>query len=227
MGMKPGFVRLAMAFTLLALATSLSGRPADESETLTHTEEITIQKQCAFNKSEYAVTFKVRMHFVNRAKRKLIVSQRIGKGECDAIVAADTKHFIDKEYERYLIVDRDGFFADADGKPIADEDLRQALQASPEPNFAVLAPGESLERECECQVRGFDVLSSREGSHHIDGLHPGNHVLAFWVPSWPYYTKPEAIHQRWEPLGHLVSNPFLIGPLPFSLPPIQKIEKCD
>jgi hypothetical protein len=200
-----------------AFMTSLPARPSDESETLIATAEITSQKACLVN-GGYDVEFTVRMRLTNPHARNLIIDKTTGQGPCDAMIAADREHFIDKKYEYNVIIDREEYFIH-NGVPVTSpEDEMKTFLQSPEPRFAILVPGKSLQNECVCVIGN---IYGRPGS-----LRPGSHVLGFWVRSWPYRTKPEVIHQQWEPIGHLVSNVFLIGPLTFTLPPIEKAQNC-
>jgi hypothetical protein len=158
------------------------------------------------------------MRFTNPHARNLIIDKTTGQGPCDAMIAVDREHFIDKKYEYNPIIDREGYFIRDGVLVTSPEDEMKAFLQSPEPRFAILAPGKSLQNEC---VSTTGHLYGGPGA-----LQPGSHVLGFWVPSWTYRTKPEVIHQQWEPIGHLVSNVFLIGPLTFTLPPIEKAKGC-
>ena len=156
------------------------------------------------------------MRFTNQTDRKLIVAKEIGHGVFYVHIAADAKSFSEEKYEYNPMVDWDSFFVGPETK----EHLE-----SPTPDFAILAPGESLQNESEYWTSGIGHLPGPTSI--LGALQPGNHVLGVWVNNdWPYHAKPEEIQKRWESFGDLVYKSVEVGPVTFNLPGAPKIDKC-
>jgi hypothetical protein len=210
---------LGLVIGALAIVTASSSGYAGDVPPLKITAEIISQKYCPTYEAD-TIMFKLRIKFVNQTDRKLIVDKNLGRGPYDVVIAADAKSFSDEHYEYapFIHGDGDAFFADPDGK-----EPKENLD-TPEPNFLVLTPGTSVQREIV--VDAFSIgLYGFPASR--GALKPGDHVLGVWLNSWQYRTKPEGIHKQWESIGDLLYKSILVGPVPFNIPPIQKIEKCE
>jgi hypothetical protein len=211
---------LALAVAAAVAVTPSSAPPTDAASPFKIAAEIISQKYCPTNETEYTIIFKLRIRFTNQTDRKLIVMKDIGHAVYDPLIASDAKNFSEEKFEYNPIIDRDNFFVGPDGKEVEEK------LDTPDPNFVILAPGESLEAESVFNVYSVGPLygfPARRGA-----LQPGNHVLGAWISVWwPYHAKPEDVRKRWEPFGDLIFKSVLVGPLPFNLPPVQKIEKCD
>src|ERR1700733_2382025 len=209
---------LSLAVTTAALITPSSAAPTDDAQSFKVTAEIINQTYCSSDSGKaYSMKFKMHMRFVNQTNRKLILMKDPGHGMFWVQIAADAKHFAEKDFEYNPNVNWSNYFTGPDGKPPKEE------LDSPGSDFAILAPGQSLEDENEYwttnlgPLRGFPIYRG--------ALQPGSHVVGVSVNTWSYGANPEEIQKQWEPFGDLIYKNILVGPLPFTLLADPKIEK--
>jgi len=185
-------------------------------EPLNMTAEVLGQRYCRSDVTTFTVVLKLRMHFVNQSGEKVIVEKTPGYGTYSVVIARDAKSLAEGKYEynpsMEMIVEHTG--------PETPEKFK-----SPGPEFAILAPGESIHSEREIWA---EELGRQHNSAETSGnVSPGNHVLRVTVSTWDFRTKPEEIRKRWQSFGYLVYESISTGPLPFSLPSDPKVDNCN
>jgi hypothetical protein len=189
---------------------------AEDAPALKVEGEIITQKYCSNNNTSYDLVFKLRMRFINQSDKKVMVAKNIGHGDYQILIANNAKNLSAGKYEFETNYD----WADPHVLPEPREQFD-----SPGSDFAILAPGDSLQAASEFLAAGAANLN---GSNHNRGtLDPGNHVLAVEIATWRYLANPVDIQKRWQNFGNLIYNEVSVKALPFSLPRSPKVENCS
>jgi hypothetical protein len=187
----------------------------ENPQPLKTTAAIISQKYCYGTPTTYTIEFTVRMRFVNRSGRKVIVQKNIGHGDYQIFIANSAKSLASGIYE--YATNYQWTFIEV------SPETREQFNA-PGSGFAILAPGESLQAEIEF---GAASAGSTNGPGHNRGtLDPGNHVFAIAIETWGYRTNADEVRKRWEPFGELFYKSIKTEPLSFSLPADPKIDSC-
>jgi hypothetical protein len=153
---------------------------------------------------------------VNQTNHKLIVEKGIGSFIPHLNIASDAKNLSEGKYEYDM--NEDWIFEQI--PPGTPEQLK-----TPGPGFAILPPGESLQNDGDYWATSVGPLPGLPTSR--GAIQPGNHVLAFLIWPWTFHADGQDVHKKWESFGDLVYKTIKVGPLPFTLPPDPKIEKCN
>jgi len=190
--------------------------PHQAGQPVRMTAEILSQRYCRDTALKtFTIIFKLRMSVINQSGTNLIVEKTPGLGLYSIVVAHDAKSLSERkyEYEPYLDMKMESL------GPETPERFK-----SPGPDFAILAPGESLHSEKEIWAPFAGRL---QGLDQAAGFIPaGDHVLRVTFSTWDFQTEPKEIRKRWEPFGYLVYEDISTPPLPFTLPSDPKLENC-
>jgi hypothetical protein len=214
MGFRSPSLLLRILLALVALSFLLSGGATDGDQPLKATTKVITQRSCRNDDKRYTAIKKLRVTFLNRSSRNLIVDKSIGRGFYEIYVARDSKSLADGQYEYNPNIDWIP-------SPRSEEEVRSG---SPGPPFAILRPNQSFKIETEIwvEVRMHD-------SEAIYGNWPiqsGDHVFQLDIGSWYYATEPDEVQKRWLKFGDLIYNPIRTEPLAFNLPVVPKLENC-
>ena len=196
-----------------ALERPQSGK-GDQS--ITAIPELVETRYCRGDDEVYSVWLKLRMKYVNRTNKTLILDKEIGKAWYRAKVARNLGDLAAGKYEYNPNID--WFFSDKDNlpdKPNSD---------SPGPGFVMLAPGKSFVGEINATV-----IAQYENPKNFSGsIRSGVHVFQMELSAWNHPGGAEVFAQSWHKLGELVTGLVKTEPLEIRIPSNPKVEKkCE
>jgi|SRR5579864_3947779 len=173
------------------------------------TTKILSQKYCRGYEGTFDIRLKLRLHFLNRTDRKLIVDKTIGTAWDGVVVAANTEKLFAGVYEYNPTIDRIS----------SDEEKAGPNSKFPGQNFYILMPGQSFEMDYERSIIQLLALERR--------LDPGSHVLQVQMASWSYLPSSSKFKERWQRYGDLLDQVVVTVPLPFEVPSKPNIVDCQ
>jgi hypothetical protein len=210
---------LACAFALLLQSAvpmlRALGVPqsAQDDQFIKAIPELVGTRYCYGDTEVYSVWLKLRMKYVNRTHKTLILDKEIGKAWYGEKVARNLDELAAGKYEYNPNID--WFFSDKDklpDKPKSD---------SPSSDFVVLAPGETFVTEINT-----GVVAQYENPKNFSGsIRSGVHVLQLELSAWNHPGEASAFAESWRKFGELVTGVIKTEPLEIRIPSDPKVEK--
>jgi hypothetical protein len=211
---------LALALPLLSIAATLIalGTPAlpSNDQPLDAIPELVGTRYCYGDAEVYSVWLKLRVRYINRTDKTLILDKEIGEAWYGVKVARSLIDLATGKYEYnpnidWLVPDNDKLH----DKPNTD---------SPGPNFAVLTPGQAFENEVSTAV----VVQYDNPRDFAGSVRPGVHVFQMELSAWLHPEEASAFAKSWRKFGELVTGVIKTEPLEIRLPSDPKVEeKCE
>jgi hypothetical protein len=175
--------------------------------------ELLATRYCDGDTQVYSVWLKLRVKFVNRTNKSLILDKEIGKAWYGEKVARNVDDLAAGRYEFNPNID--WVFTNKRDLPAA------ASTDSLGPDFAVLVPGLTFSKEIDVTVFAqYENPNSFAGS-----IRPGVHVLQLELSAWNHPGKASAYANSWRKLGELVTGVIDTEPLEIRIPAHPKVER--
>jgi hypothetical protein len=207
----------ALALLLLSVMPMLRvlGVPhsAKDEQPLEAIPELVGTRYCYGDAEVYSVWLKLRLKYVNRTDKTLILDKEIGNAWYGEKVARNLDDLAAAKYEYDPNIDR--VFSDKDklpGKPHSD---------LPNSDFVVLAPGETFEGEINASV----VAQYENPKNFAGSIGPGVHVLQLELSTWNHPGDASAFAKSWRKFGELVTGVVKTEPLEIRIPSDPKVER--
>ena len=186
---------------------------AKEGQSIKAIPELVGTRYCYGDAEVYSVWLKLRMKYVNRTEKTLILDKEIGKAWYGEKVALNLDDLVAKKYEYNPNVD--WFFSGKDklpSKPNSD---------SPSSDFVVLAPGETFVSEINATV-----VAQYENPKNFSGsIRAEVHVLQLELSAWNHPGESALFAESWRKFGELVTGVVKTEPLDIRIPSDPKVEK--
>jgi hypothetical protein len=178
--------------------------------------ELVGTRYCHGDAEVYSVWLKLRMKYVNRTHKTLMLDKEIGKAWYGVKVARNLEELAAGKYEYNPNID--WFFSDKDKLP------DQSKGDSPSSDFVVLAPGKSFMSEINATV-----FAQYENPKNFSGsIRSGVHVLQLDLSAWNHPGEAEVFAESWSKFGELVTGVVKTEPLELRIPSNPKVEeKCE
>jgi hypothetical protein len=212
---------LACAFALLLLSAvpmlRALGIPhsAKDDQSIKAIPELVGTRYCYGDAEVYSVWLKLRMKYVNRTHKTLILDKEIGKAWYEEKVARNLDALAARKYEYNPNID---WFSAKDklpDKPNSD---------SPSSDFVILAPGETFVSQINASV-----FAQYENPKNFSGsIRSGVHILQFELSAWNHPGESAVFAESWRKFGNLVTGVVKTEPLEIRIPSNPKVEeKCE
>jgi hypothetical protein len=203
---------LILAVTLVFL-TPAAKIAAKGDQPLTAIPELVGTRYCYGDAEMYSVWLKLRVGYVNRTDKTLILDKEIGKAFYSDKVAANLEDLAAGKYEYSPI--KDWFFTDKDKLP------DRPSTDSPGPDFAILAPGDTFQSEINT-----GVIAQYENPKAFAGsIRSGVHVYQMELSAWNHPGEASVFAESWRKFGELVTGVIKTDPLEIRIPSDPKVEK--
>ena len=196
--------------TLHALGVPQSAR---DDQSLKAIPELVGTRYCYGDAEVYSVWLKLRLKYVNRTHKTLILDKEIGKAWYGEKVARNLDDLAAGNYEYNPNIDR--FFSGKDRLP------DKPNSNSPNSDFVVLAPGETFESEINTSV----VAQYENPKNFAGSIRPGVHVLQLELSAWNHPGEASAFAELWRKFGELVTGVVKTEPLEIRIPSDPKVEE--
>jgi hypothetical protein len=210
---------LACAFALLLLSAEPMSRalgvpqPAQYDQSIKAIPELIGTRYCYGDAEVYSVWLKLRMKYVNRTHKTLILDKEIGKAWYGEKVARNLDELAAGKYE--YNPNMDWFFSDKDKLPDKpNSDL-------PSSDFVVLAPGETFVSEINAAV----VAQYENPKNFAGSIRSGVHILQLELSAWNHPGESAVFAESWRKFGELVTGMIKTEPLELRIPLDPKVEK--
>jgi hypothetical protein len=208
----------ALALLLLSVMPMLRAlgvpRSAKEEQPLEAIPELVGTRYCYGDAEVYSVWFKLRLKYVNRTHKTLILDREIGKAWYGEKVAKNLDDLITGKYEYNPNID--WFFSDKAKLP--DKPKSNSLDS----DFVVLAPGETFVSEINASVAAqYENPKKFAGS-----IRPGVHFLQLELSAWNHSGDASAVAESWRKFGELVMGVVKTQPLEIRIPSEPKVEQA-
>jgi hypothetical protein len=210
---------LACAFALLLLRAEPMSRalavpqPAQDDQSIKAIPELIGTRYCFGDAEVYSVMLKLRMKYVNRTHKTLILDKEIGKAWYEENVARSLDELAAGKYE--YNPNKDWFFSDKrklPDKPNTD---------SPSSDFVVLAPGETFVSEINAAV----VAQHENPKNFAGSIRSGVHILQLELSAWSHPGESAVFAESWRKFGELMTGVIKTEPLEIRIPLDPKVEK--
>jgi hypothetical protein len=188
-------------------------QPKNGEQSVTAIPEL-IGTRCCYGDAEvYSVWLKLRMKYVNRTHKNLILDKEIGKAWYRVRVARNLDALAAGKYEYDPNID--WFVSDKELLP------DKPNSESPSPDFVVLAPGETFVSEINAAV----VAQYENPKNFLGSIRSGVHVLQLELSAWNHPGEASAFAEPWRKFGELVTGVIKTEPLEIRIPSDAKVEK--
>jgi len=207
---------LLLLTILPLLLTTAVNTPTKDDQLLRAVPELVGTRYCDGDAEVYSVWLKLRVRFVNRTDRTLILERAIGRAWYRVKVARNLERLAAGDYEYNPKID--WFFTNK------NELLEKPRTDSPGADFVLLAPGGAFESEINTGVFGqYENPESFRGS-----IRPGVHVFQMELSAWSHPGKASEFAESWRKFGELVTGVIRTEPLEIRIPSEPKVEKnCE
>lgn len=170
-------------------------------------------RYCYGDAEVFSVWLKLRMKYVNRSDRTVILDKQIGKAWYGIKVARTLEDLSAGRYEYNPNID--WFFSDKDNLP------ERPNKKSPGPDFIVLSPGQTFESEVNT-----GVFAQYENPKNFAGsIRSGVHVFQMELSAWNHPGKASEFAKSWRKFGDLVTGAIETEPLEIRIPSDPKVER--
>jgi hypothetical protein len=206
-------VALLVVSTMPTLKALRVPQPKNGEQSVTAIPKLIDTKYCYGDAEVYSVWLRLRMKYVNRTKKNLILDKQIGKAWYSVKVARNLDALAAGKYE--YDPNTDWFVSDKEllpDKPNGD---------SPSPDFVVLAPGETFVSEVNAAV----VAQYKNPKDFPGSIRSGVHVLQLELSARNHPGEASAFAEPWRKFGELVTGVIKTEPIEIRIPSDTKIEK--
>lgn len=213
----PACVVALLVVSAIPTLSALEGPQSDKGgQSITAIPELVETRFCYGDAEVYSVWLKLRMKYVNRTHKTVILDKDIGKAWYGVKVARNLDDLAAGKYEYNPNID--WFFSDKDKLP------DRPNSDSPGPNFVVLAPGKSFVGEINAAV----VAQYVNPKDFSGSIRPGVHVFQMDLSAWNHPGEAEVFAESWHKFGELVTGVVKTEPLEIRIPSNPKVEeKCE
>jgi hypothetical protein len=186
---------------------------AKEGQPLEAIPELVDTRYCYGDAEVYSVWLKLRVKYVNRAQKTLILDREIGKAWCGEKVARNLADLAAGKYEYNPNID--WFFSSKDKLP------HKPNSSSPDSGFVVLSPGATFEGKINASV-----VAQYESPKNVAGsITPGVHVLQLEISAWNHPGDASAFAESWRKVGDLVTGVVKTEPLEIRITSDPRVER--
>jgi hypothetical protein len=186
---------------------------AKDDQSVKAMPELLGTRYCYGDAETYSVWLKLRVRYVNRAEKTVILDKEIGKAYYREKVAKNLEDLTAGKYESNPVID--WFFTDKDKLP------DRPSVVSPGPDFAVLAPDDRFESEINT-----GVVAQYENPKNFAGtIRSGTHVFQMELSAWNHPGEASVFAESWRKFGELVTGVIKTEPLEIRIPSDPKVEK--
>jgi len=204
---------LLLLAILPLLLTAAVNTPTKDDQPLRAVPEFVGTRYCYGDAEVYSVWLKLRVRFVNRTDRTLILERAIGKAWYGVKVARNLQRLAAGDYEYNPNID---WFSTK-----KNELPEQPRTDSPGADFVFLAPGGAFEKEINTEV-----FAQYENSKSFRGsIRPGVHVFQMELSAWSHPGKASEFADSWRKFGELVTGVIKTEPLEIRIPSDPKVER--
>ena len=184
-----------------------------DDQSLKAIPELVGTRYCYGDAEVYSVWLKLRLKYVNRTHKTLILDREIGKAWYSEKIARNLDDLAAGKYEYNPNIDWVSLSKDKlPGKPNS---------ISPNSDFVVLAPGATLDSEINA-----GVIAQYENPKNFAGsIRPGVHVMQLELSAWNHPGEPSAFAESWRKFGELVTGVVKTEPLEIRIPSDPKVEE--
>jgi hypothetical protein len=211
---KPALTVLGLvlvAASLLAIPSVASQATSDQP--LRAIPELIGQRYCYGDAELFSVWLRLRMRYINRTDKTLILDKEIGKAWYGVTVARSAEDLAAGKYEYHPNID--WLSSDKDKQPSKPNPI------SPGRDFVILAPGQTFESEIDS-----GVMAQYESPKEFAGsIRSGVHVLQMELSSWNHPGVASEFEKGWQKIGQLVTEVIKTEPLEIRVPSDPKVEK--
>lgn len=203
-----------MFLAAIALLMTVTANLLDaQDQPLKAVPEVVGTRYCNGDAEVFSVWLKLRVKFVNRSKRAVILDKEIGKAWYREKVARTLEDLHAGKYEYNPNID--WFFSDKDKLP----DKPKAK--SPSPDFVILSPGQTFESEINTSV----VAQYENPKDFAGSIRPGVHIFQMELSAWNHPDEASVFAKSWQKFGDLVTGVIRTEPLEISIPSNPKVER--
>ena len=204
---------ILLAMTPLLAAPSV---PTRDDPPLGAVPEVAGTRYCYGDAEVFSVWLKLRVKYVNRTDKTLILDREIGKAWYSEKVARNLEDLAAAKYEYNPNID--WFFTDKDKLP------HKPKTDSPSPDFVVLPPGQTFESEINASV----VVQYENPKNFVGSIRPGIHVFQMELSAWNRPGEASEYAKSWRKFGQLVMGVVKTEPLEIRIPSNPNVEeKCQ
>jgi hypothetical protein len=201
---------LALTPLLVTLAANL---PTTQDQPLKAVSELVGTRYCYGDTEVFSVWLRLRVKYVNRSERTVILDKEIGKAWYGEKVARTLEDLSAGKYE--YNPNNDWFFSDKDKLP----DVPNAQ--SPSPDFVILSPGQTFESEINASV----VAQYEAPKDFAGSVRPGVHVFQMELSAWNHPGEASEFAKSWRKFGDLVTGVVKTEPLEIRIPSNPNVER--
>jgi hypothetical protein len=211
MRVSVSILSVLLVICMLSIPEALS--PATDDQPLTAMPELISERYCYGDAEVFSVWLKLRMQYINRTNKTLILDKEIGKAWYSVTVARNIEDLAARKYEYNPNID--WVFSDKDKLPI------RPSRASPGSDFAILPPGQMFESDMDS-----GAIAQYESPKDFTGsIRSGVHVLQMELSAWNHPGVASEFEKRWRKVGQLVTGVIKTEPLEIRVPSDPKVEK--
>lgn len=204
---------ILLAITPLLAAPSV---PTRDDQPLGAVPEVAGTRYCYGDAEVFSVWLKLRVKYVNRTDKTLILDREIGKAWYSEKVARNLEDLAAAKYEYNPNID--WFNTDKDKLP------HKPKTDSPSPDFVVLPPGQTFESEINASV----VVQYENPKNFVGSIRPGIHVFQMELSAWNHPGEASEYAKSWRKFGQLVMGVVKTEPLEIRIPSNPNVEeKCQ
>jgi len=205
-----------LAHSLLTVAALLTiatvNHPTKDNQPVKAIPEVIGTRYCYGDAELFSVWLRLRVKYVNRTDKTLILDKEIGKAWYGEKVARNLGELAAGKYEYNPIID---WFYDKDKLP------EQQNADSPGSDFAVLAPGQTFESEINASV----FVQYENPKNFAGSIRSGPHVFQMELSAWSHPGDASAFAKSWRNFGELVTGVIKTEPLEIRIPSDPKVEE--
>jgi hypothetical protein len=209
-----GFAFALVMMSAIAVLPALGvPQSAKDDQSIKAMPELVGTRYCYADAETYSVWLKLRVRYVNRAEKTVILDKEIGKAYYRGKVAKNLEDLAAGKYESNAVID--WFFTDKEKLPD-----RPSI-GSPGAEFAVLTPDDRFESEINT-----GVVAQYENPKNFAGtIRSGTHVFQMELSAWNHPGEASVFAESWRKFGELVTGVIKTEPLEIRIPSDPKVEK--
>jgi hypothetical protein len=205
----PTTILLAIASLFVTVAAN---RPSNENQPVKASPEIIGIRYCSGDTETFSVWLSLRVKYLNRTDKTLILDKEIGKRWYSEKVARSPEDLAAGKFEYNPIID--WFFTEKDKLPT------RPPTGSPNSDFVVLTPGQIFESEIDPAI----VAQYENPKNFAGTVRPGVHLFQMELSAWNHPGEPDEFAKSWQKFGALVTGVVKTDPLEIQIPSHPKVE---
>jgi hypothetical protein len=195
------------------LGTVAANVPNAQDQPLKAMPELIRTRYCYGDEQVFSVCLKLRVKYINRSEKTVILDNEIGKSWYGEKVARTLGDLSAGKYE--YDPNNDWFFSDKDKLPAKPN------AQSPSPDFIVLSPGQTFVSEINASV----VAQYENPKDFAGSLRPGVYIFQMELAAWNHPGEAFGFAKSWKKFGDLVMGMVKTEPLEISIPSNPKVER--